>query len=235
VQAEKPGAEFSSVNLNHVGKAGQVVHLGMRTPGHLAMANSYYFKGDGTPLGDGGLEEGGAGQQILGALQPVHFGWFGGFAVKIAYGVLGLAITIVTHTGVTIWLARRRDKGRPVPGWERIWAAVGWGQPLAIAVAALVSLYVVGAPLIAYLATVTAALVFAGVATSAEFTTTVLRWASAVALLALVAAHAALWFGRVEDPMAWIVSAVLVAIACILCPLPRLRRASTPAAASHVR
>ena len=111
VQASKPDATFTSVHIDHIGKAGQVVHLGMRTPGHVAMANNYYFKGDGTPLGDGGLETGGVGQQILGVLQPLHFGWFGGFPVKIAYGVLGLALAVITHTGVTIWLARRRDKG----------------------------------------------------------------------------------------------------------------------------
>ena len=37
-------------------------------PGIWRMANSYYFKGDGEPMGDGGFETGGVGQQILGAL-----------------------------------------------------------------------------------------------------------------------------------------------------------------------
>ena len=55
---------------------------------------SYYFDGTGKPLGDGGLETGTVGQQILGALQPLHFGWFGGLVVKIAYGLLGFALTV---------------------------------------------------------------------------------------------------------------------------------------------
>ncbi len=176
VQAAKPAAQFTSVQIDHVGRAGQVVHLGMRTPGHVALGNTYYFKGDGTPLGDGGLETGGVGQQILGVLQPLHFGWFGGYPIKIAYGVLGLALTIITHTGVTIWLARRRDKGRPAPGWEKVWTAVGWGQPVAIAVSAIAALYVDASFILGvYLAVVVAALLLAAMMPNADSLERVLR------------------------------------------------------------
>jgi uncharacterized iron-regulated membrane protein len=109
VRSSKPDAELVTVSIQHIAKIGQVIHLGMKTPGHLALSNAYYFKGDGTPIGDGGLESGSIGQQILGAIQPLHFGWFGGMTMKLIYGVLGLALTVVTHSGVTIWLARRRD------------------------------------------------------------------------------------------------------------------------------
>lgn len=57
--------------------------------------------------------------------------------VKIAYGLLGLGLSYLAVGGVFIWLARRRDKGRPAPGWERLWTATVCGQPLALAVAAL--------------------------------------------------------------------------------------------------
>jgi len=77
------------------------------------------------------------GEQILGALGPLHFGWFGGGVVKIVYGLLGLGLSYLAVGGVLIWLARRRDKGRPAPGWERLWTATVWGQPFALAIAAL--------------------------------------------------------------------------------------------------
>ncbi|MCJ2185791.1 PepSY-associated TM helix domain-containing protein [Novosphingobium beihaiensis] len=77
------------------------------------------------------------GEQILGALAPLHFGWYGGAIVKIAYGLLGLGLTYLAVGGVYIWLARRRDKGRPAPVWERVWTAIVWGQPAALAMAAL--------------------------------------------------------------------------------------------------
>ncbi|PHR18356.1 MAG: hypothetical protein COA41_09730 [Sphingopyxis sp.] len=77
------------------------------------------------------------GERVFGALAPLHFGWFGGRIVKIAYGLLGLGLTYLAVGGVKIWLVRRRDKGRPAPGWERVWAAVVWGQPVGLAAAAL--------------------------------------------------------------------------------------------------
>ena len=58
-------------------------------------------------------------------------------------GVLGAGLTAVTSSGVAIWLARRRDKGRPAPRWERIWIATVWSQPLAYAASLLVAVPVV--------------------------------------------------------------------------------------------
>jgi uncharacterized iron-regulated membrane protein len=235
VQAAKPGATFTSVHIDHIGKAGQVVHLGMRTPGHVATGNTYYFRGDGTPIGDGGLETGTVGQQILGVLQPLHFGWFGGFPVKIAYGVLGLALAVITHTGVTIWLARRRDKGRPAPRWEKVWAVVGWSQPLAFAASAATALINDGEMILyAYLASIAGAFALAAMLPSAASTVFWLRLLSAISLVALVTAHLTLWSARIADPMPLIVDGATVAIAlAIAAPIFRRvgARANQPATA----
>lgn len=220
VQSTKPNAEVVTISIQHAAKIGQIVHLGMRTPGHLALSNAYYFKGDGTPLGDGGLETGSVGQQILGAIQPLHFGWFGGLPVKIAYGLLGLALTVVTHSGVVIWLARRRDKGRPAERWERIWAAVAWGQPFALAAAALVSLLLPeNAILPAYLLCVAAAMLLALRLSSGEITTRILRLASAAVLGATLFVHGIIWAAHIADSMAWGVSVVLL-LAVLALTLP---------------
>lgn len=227
VQSAKPDAVFVSANIQHIGHAGQVVHLGMRTPGHLAMANTYYFDGSGKLLGDGGLETGGIGQQILGVLQPLHFGWFGGLPVKLLYGLLGLALTIVTHSGVVIWLARRRDKGRPAPAWEKAWAALGWSQPLAFATTALAGL-VAGenALLPVYLATVVVSFALAYLVRDSAATTASLRALGAVALVGVVALHTLIWAGRASDPMALYVNVAFIVCAAALAlrllrPLPR--------------
>ncbi len=229
IQAERPEAEFATANVQHIAKAGQVVHLGMRTPGHIALANNYYFDGTGKRLGDGGLETGSIGQQILGALQPLHFGWFGGFAVKIVYGILGLAITVVTQSGVAIWLARRRDNGRAAPHWEKIWAAVTWGQPLAIAAAALVifSGYEAAA-LAAYLITTVATLAAAPFMAEARGVARTLRTLSGLAALAAVALHATASFAQATDPMFARVAASLalggaLLVAPVIAPLLRRR------------
>lgn len=220
VQSRKPDAEVVTIFVQHAAKIGQVVSLGMRTPGHLALSNAYYFKGDGTPLGDGGLEAGSFGQQILGALQPLHFGWFGGLPVKIIYGLLGLALTIVTHTGVTIWLARRRDKGRPAERWEGIWAAVSWGQPFALAAAALASLLLTERAILPiYLICAISALLLALKLPSGESTSRILRLASAALLCAVVAMHAYVWAAQAADMMAWGDSTALLFAALAFAPV----------------
>jgi hypothetical protein len=190
----------------------------MRSPGHVAFANTYFFDGTGKSLGDGGFETGGIGQQILGVISPLHVGWFGGLPIKAIYAVLGLALTIVTHSGVTIWLARRRDKGRPVPGWERIWPAAVWGQPLALAVSAIAALRFEERTILpVYLATVLVAFVLPACLGNPSTITRVLRVLTAVALVAAVLAHGVALGAKVSDTMAWFVSlGGLIAAAAIL-------------------
>lgn len=226
VQSEHPDAAFVSINVGHIGHAGQIVSLGLKRPGHLPFSEAYHFDGNGNARGVTGMEDGSVGQQILGVLQPLHFGWFGGLPVKLAYGILGLAITIVTHTGVTIWLARRRDKGRPVPRWERIWAAVGWGQPFAFGIAAVAAFAGGGAGhiLATYGGGCLVALLLATVTRSGAQTTRVLRIFSGLALLSVVAMHVRTWGVSPEDAMATAVNvSIAVIAACLL--LPTLRRA----------
>ena len=216
VLRDNPDATFVHGQFEHVGKAGQVVHVGMRTPGHIAFSNNYFFDGTGKSLGDGGLEKGGIGQQILGAISPLHVGWFGGLPIKVVYGVLGLALTVVTHSGVTIWLARRRDKGRPAPVWERIWPAAVWGQPLALATSAIAALQFEERTILpVYLVTVLASFVLPACMSNPASITRTLRALTAVALAAVVLMHGLVWAPKVSDTLAWFVSlsALLAAVA----------------------
>jgi uncharacterized iron-regulated membrane protein len=164
------------------------------------------------------------GQAIIGSLGSLHFGWFGGGWIRIAYGLLGLAMTYLAAGGVLIWLARRRAKNRPAPGWERVWSAVIWGQPLALAAAMAVT-------------------VIAGAASPVEVSGALplFAWGAAgllmLALAVKVPARAIARMGRMglgalviaavltqigsggwsaRDPMAWAVDAVLVAVAAVV-------------------
>lgn len=223
-QEVAPAAQFVSARIQHVGTAGQVVHLGMSRPGYLALFNTFYFDGSGRLLGDGGLEAGTIGQQILGALQPLHFGWFGGVPVKLAYGLLGLALTVIAYNGVTIWLVRRRDKGRPAPHLEKVWAALGWSQPLAFGTTAIAALTGAEVSLLGiYGATVAVAFVVAFRAGEGAAAARMLRLASAAVLLAVAAVHVAVWTGSVTDPAAYYLNGALVAAAAVVA-LPALRK-----------
>jgi hypothetical protein len=146
-------------------------------------------------------------------------------AVKLLYGVLGLALTVVTHSGVVIWLARRRDKGRPAPGWEKTWAVVGWSQPLGFGATAIAALTLPGALLLGiYFAGIALASLVAYVAASGEAAARALRVLSGIVILAAVGVHAARWWGQAIDPMGWYVDAAAVLVALVIA-VPALRRA----------
>jgi len=212
---EQPAAQLVMITVQHAAKAGQVVNLGMRSPGHLALANDYFFKGDGTPLGESGYVTGSVGRRILGMIQPLHFGWFGGLPIKIAYGVLGLALSIVTHTGVTIWLARRRDKGRPAAVWERIWPALAWSQPLGLACAATAGLLVGGSAIApSFFGTCGFALACAAAGRDAYQVSRALRFLTALSLAALPIAHIYVWGGFVGGGVDATSTAVNAVMAC---------------------
>lgn len=214
VREEHPGARLSFIQLEHAGTAGQLAKIAMQSPGHLAFYETYFFDRAGKSLGNAGFEAGSLGQQILGALQPLHFGWFGGVAIKLVYGLLGLALTIVTHSGVAIWLARRRDSGRPAPRWERLWAALAWSQPLALSVVAILALTNLADMLLAgYLGAVVATLVLGLWTADRRACVGILRQLATVGLVIVVATHLVIWGGRGTDPMAWIVNGTLLLVA----------------------
>lgn len=220
IKKRKPDAQFVSAFYQQIATAGQAVNLGMSTPGHLAFSNAYYFDADGKLIGDGGLEDGGVGQQILGILQPLHFGWFGGLGTKIIYGVLGLALTFVAQNGVTIWLARRREKGRPTPVWERVWSAVVWGQPLAIAVVALASLrFGEGWPGTTYVLASGACVAGAVWASDAARVRVALQAMLATAVLLVALFHAWIWRYSATDPMSASIDAVLIVTSAAIAAL----------------
>lgn len=123
--------------LEHPAEQGAAALFELEDEGVLAGGSQYAFNRAGELYYSKHHDDFTLGEKVLNSLGPLHFGWFGGIIVKIAYGLLGLGLTYLAVGGVNIWLARRRDKGRPAPGWERIWAAVVWGQPAALAAAAL--------------------------------------------------------------------------------------------------
>ncbi len=133
----RPGAKLSYIGVEQPGQRGARITVEVTAPGRLPRGEQAYFDGQGAMIGRGRFASGPAGLQVYAGAAQVHFGFFGGLPVRIAYGVLGLALTYVSATGVTIWLARRRDRGRPAPRLERAWLGWTWGAPAALALAAV--------------------------------------------------------------------------------------------------
>lgn len=131
--AKLPDAgEIEGITLEHPFEQGGHVTFQLKDPTLLAGDSTISFDRSGTQLFSQTPEDRNLGEQVLGAIAPLHFGWFGGAIVRVVYGILGLGLTYLAVGGINIWLARRRDKGRPAPGWESVWASVVWGQPVAL-------------------------------------------------------------------------------------------------------
>ena len=223
IAARYPDAQPTYIYVEHPGERGQHAIINLATEGRLSRGETVVVDGESRILGEVGYESGSLGFRVLSAMTPLHFGWFGGWPVKIAYFLLGLGLTAVTASGVAIWLARRRDKGRPAPGWERLWVAFAWSQPFAYGLSALISL----------LSPIPAPVAVWGLATliacgSAVFGTPrglsiMLRRISA-GLLALTAiAHGASHVSVMADPIGWAMDGALLAAALTLAltTLPR--------------
>jgi uncharacterized iron-regulated membrane protein len=211
-----PDREPGRVILEHPGEEGGAMLIDATRPGTLAGGDNYAFDRHGKLYHSKKFDDMNLGEQIIQVLAPIHFGWFAGGLMKAVYVVLGLGLTAVTSSGVAIWLARRRAKGRPAPRWERVWIATVWSQPFSFAAAAVVALLAPQAPMLGVWALATAAAFLPAIWWDPQQLSARLRLGSAALMIAVVGVHAALFGGTMNDPMGWIMDGVILASALAL-------------------
>lgn len=119
----------SFVTIHGAGTPKAFVEFDAIPPGRLLWAEKYRFDARGEYLGSADYASGPAGRQAVYSTYRLHFGHFGGWPVKIVYAVLGLALTIVSATGVNVWLARRKTRDY----LNDLWAGTVWGAPASLA------------------------------------------------------------------------------------------------------
>src|SRR5690606_33460276 len=136
--ANHPGVNVTYAIVHDPGTAGQHVQIVGEHPRRLIFGEYYAFDAAGNFHGTAGLSDGQLGQQAAASNYNLHFGNYGGLPVKIAYIVFGLALTVVSATGVYIWLGKRRRRGIDEPRLYAAWSAVVWGAPFALALTLLV-------------------------------------------------------------------------------------------------
>jgi uncharacterized iron-regulated membrane protein len=191
IDRDMPGARVSQLRYEHVGTAGQQVTISVAAPGHLSTAEAYVFAPDGRLKHKAGFTDGNVGMRIYGMVTPLHYGTYGGLPLKLIYACLGAGLTMIVATGGHVWLARRRDQGRAAPRLERIWAALVWGQPLVLALAALADL-IAAVPAVPLYWGATLATWIVGLALrDADRVARTLRIACGAALVVLVGSHIA--------------------------------------------
>lgn len=227
VEQTLPDARLDKIVVQGAGTAGQLVHVTTSRPRQLNLTDRHFYDGAGRHRRTVGHDDGPIGIQWLGAITALHYGWYGGGFVKLVYGLLGAALCVVTSTGITIWVARSRSRGRRRGAWRRLWTAVVWGQPLGLAAAALCGLTGWGGWLsAAYFFLVVATLAASAAIPDEQRFSESLRALLALTLLALLLAWAIRWTDQVRDPMAWGVNATGLGLALLLLlSLPATRRA----------
>ena len=130
-----PGQTPILITVHDAGTPQRYAEVLATVKGRLIYSENYLFDADGQFLHKRGFSDGDAGKQIIYSIYRLHFGRFGGFGIKLLFAVLGVALTVVSATGINIWLARRRCKSY----LDDLWTGIVWGAPPALAASALLA------------------------------------------------------------------------------------------------
>lgn len=183
----------------------------VQQPGLLAWSENYRFDTSGNYLGTAGYTEGPVAQQLLYSVYRIHFGHFGGFITKLFYVVLGLSLTVVSATGINIWLEKRKYRD----ALNLVWPGLVWGMPLALVVASFTQV-VFHLPSTAIFWAAMVITMTAGIFLRDEFKyKRSLQILTAAALLILVAGYTVKYGSAALSAAGWPISAVLVGLAAV--------------------
>ena len=204
----------------------------------LAYGEMYEFDAAGTYTGKAGYTDGEAGKQIAMSTYRLHFGDFGGLAMKVAYFLMGVGLCIVVAAGLNIYFLKRAEAGRGMPRLEAVWAALVWGSPALLAATLAVSLLGVGMVALTGLFWLGAvALCGLGLVLGDQVKTARwMRFGLGVSLFAAVGVHAVRFTESYQWPHVWAVSLCFMIAGLLLMVWPLLsERSSTPSSAVAAR
>ncbi|WGL16554.1 PepSY-associated TM helix domain-containing protein [Microbulbifer bruguierae] len=131
-----PDARPIYFNVENANSPAQYILLGAQHPDRLIYVEQYRFDQQGNFLDKVGYSDGEPGKQVLFSLYRLHFGHFGGLPVMILYVVFGIALAVVSVTGINIWLVKRKKRDFI----NNLWTGLVWGTPPAMAISALAAL-----------------------------------------------------------------------------------------------
>lgn len=127
-----PQIEPAIILLRGAGTDQPTLQIMARHPDRLIYGEYYYFNGDGDLTGSAHVSDGTAGQQWFATMYRLHFGSFGGLAVKIVYAVFGCCLVYILISGMQIYFLKRGASARPAIRGEAVWRAYVWAVPAAL-------------------------------------------------------------------------------------------------------
>ncbi|WP_299329628.1 PepSY domain-containing protein [Parasphingopyxis sp.] len=132
------GRTFSLMVAGNPQDSGNTTTIAYYETGILSARTSDIYRNSGEFLEKFGGSGAPAGARIFGAVQPLHYGTFGGYPIKFFYLILSLALTYITSTGMMIWFKRKMQQGQPRPKHEAAWRGMTTGLSLALAAGAVI-------------------------------------------------------------------------------------------------
>ena len=209
VQELDPDGQLLYLIVHDADSENRFMEFYVKQPGLLAWSENYRFDTAGNYLGTAGYTEKGAALQALYSVYRIHFGHFGGLITKLFYIVLGLSLTVVSASGINIWLEKRKHRD----ALNLIWPGIVWGMPLALVLAGTIQVifHFPSAPV--FWGSLAVAMI-AGLFLSDEaIYKRQLQGATAVALVVMVGAYTAKFGDAALSPAGLPVSLVLLVIA----------------------
>jgi uncharacterized iron-regulated membrane protein len=138
IERHNPEGTPLFITIHEPNTPGQFIEAYVKQPGRLIYSENYRFDIQGNFLETAGYRDGDPAKQIIFSMYRLHFGEFAGIASKLLYFVLGMMLTVVSATGINIWL-RKRKTTDVINLW---WPTLVWGTPLILSVSALLNLFV---------------------------------------------------------------------------------------------
>lgn len=213
------------ITVENVGTPEQYIKIGTLVPERLVYSESYRFDTNGTYLNKVGFSDGEAGRQTIFSVYRLHFGHFAGVNMQILFAIFGLALTVVSVTGINIWFARRKSRD----ALNHLWVGCVWGAPLAITITAIAQIALqLHSPALFWLPLLGFSILTAYLRNERK-SKTLMLWANAVFMVALVVIHS-LRFGEsaLTGVSLAINLALLIGAMLMLWMLPRDTSKPTP-------
>jgi len=207
--ADKPGRKLGLIVANDPEDSGQTTSVLYSEEGILSARSADIFRNNGEFLEKFGGEGSEVGARIFGAVQPLHYGTFGGYSIKLLYFMLALGLTYITSTGMMIWFKRKMQQGQPKPKSEAAWRGMTSGLTLSLSVGAVVAVSGLNLSIPVVCLTLWAATILAVYFSKNTLALVRMSWIASAALLA-VAAIMSLSLAASGEPTSWLVNGILI-------------------------
>lgn len=207
-----PGTQPIFITVEEVGTESQYMLIGSQHMDKLIYSEQYRFDASGNYLDKVGYADGEPGQGAVFSVYRLHFGHFGGEFVKVLYGLLGLALTAVSVSGINIWLKKRGKRD----AINNLWLGLVWGSPVALALAGIAQIGLQLSAIPVFWLSVVAAMAYAQLRDAPVRVRSQLIGLSVLTLLALVLVHLLRFWPSALEPIALLVNGSLVGIAVLL-------------------